>query len=82
MRGEIGDHRYVDNLVLLLFEPTVNTQRHVRVRPLPAPPRYVAPNFKVIFPRDGVSLSVNRMRGCNELVSGAIRLGDRTDSGP
>ena len=80
MCGEVGDHRYVDNLVLLLFEPTVNAQRNVRVRPLPAPPRYFAPYFKIILPRDSVSLGVKRRRGCNELVSGAVRLGDWTVS--
>ena len=65
------------NPVLSFFEPTVNTQWYVRVGPLPAPPRYIAPDFEVIFPCYGVSLSVKRGRGCDELVSGTIRLGDR-----
>lgn len=69
------------DLFLSLFEPTINTQRHIRVGPLPAPPRYVTPNFKVVFPRDGVSLRVERRRGCNELVGRTIRLGDWTVPG-
>jgi hypothetical protein len=67
-------------VLLLLFEPTVNTQRYVRVGALPASPRYVAPNFEVVLPRYGVSLSVKRRRGCDELISGTIRLGDRAVS--
>ena len=67
--------------MLSLLEPAVHAQRHVRIRSLPAPPRYVAPNFEVIFPCDGIALSVNRWRGCDELMSGTIRLGDWTIPG-
>lgn len=62
-----------------LLEPVVHPRRQVRVWPLPAPLRYVAPNFEVVFPCNSVPLRVERRGGRHELVGGTICLGDWTN---